>query len=179
MEKKFMWGVVVPGILIILLVFLSGSGIGYNVEESFVNSLDKNSIISEKYSNEKLLVKEIKIRNDFFLPRKIELTRTIACLSEQELDIRGATSFQTVYESADNPLFRDGFYDDTGVDIAPYESKTVKIYIKPSKFYPSVEGENITDQYSEINSITWLESDDYVDCWNYREADVVKEIPLN
>lgn len=178
MDNKLLWGVIIPAIAIALLVFLSGSGIGYEISESFVDSIDKEKIISDKYTNEKILVKEVTVKNNFFLPRKIELPNTAACLSNNDIDVYGATDLQTVYESGNNPLFRDGFYDDTGVDISPYESKTIKIYLKPTKLFAR-DGENITDQYSGVSSITWVESDEYIGCWNYEQGDVVREISLN
>ncbi|GEM_PF-4311396 len=90
---KILFGIVVPLIVMFTLVFLSTSNIGLNIEFKPVESINFNSLFSAG-GNNRIVLANLVVTNNFFLPRTIEANKYRACFYSTKL---GSVSNRELY----------------------------------------------------------------------------------
>ncbi len=77
MNKKILFGIIVPLVLLVALTILSNLNIGVSINFNPVKSLDFNELFGVDYR--KIILAKLTIENNFFLPRSIEVENYKAC----------------------------------------------------------------------------------------------------
>ena len=84
MNIKLILGIFLPSLVIISLVVLSSSNVGFSVLKETVKSVKFDSLFIKEARKGSPLLQVITIKNNFFIPRRFELPRLIACLNDKD-----------------------------------------------------------------------------------------------
>lgn len=141
MKKKFLFGIVIPLIIVVLLVAVGSTGIGFSVRKQAEQSVDYHTLVA---AQESVLVQTITLTNTFFIPKRYELPGIILCLNDKD----GAkprkelgVSYSEVSRRLDSPTpILDGLFFDyeysvkQGIDIPSKNVKEVKVFAHLNAF---------------------------------------------
>ena len=143
MNFKLIFGIFIPLVVIISLVFLSGIDIGFSIEKETEKFVQFNSLFTNQYgAKNSIPVQTITITNDFFMSKRFELPKLTVCLSDKE-GLKQRQNLQVKYsegkysKGSDVPIFSDLVYGYSsyssaqGVDIPANGKKQVKILVEP------------------------------------------------
>lgn len=121
-------GVLLPSVIIIVLVLLTGGDAGLTITEVTVESVDRIEM-----NNSMVVLQTITIENDFPLARRVEIPRYSACMVANS----GPTSLSTRYSERDltrpetAPIIRElfGYRTETTytVEVPAHGSKEIEI----------------------------------------------------
>lgn len=145
MNKRLLFGILIPLVLAIVLVILSISGVGLSVSETTTPTLDKSLFLENSSGNGYTLVQTISVNNNFFLGRKFEIPYYRACLMDTE-GVIGPRSASLKYSRGtrhrtpnvpilDEVLMDFDRYTSRIIDLGPHEEKTVQIKINGKYSY--------------------------------------------
>ncbi|GEM_PF-2447992 len=184
-------------LLIVALVIISIIGPGFDVETKTIANLSTGKITSAQ-SNERIVIQEIKIINNYFLPRAYELPRLKGCLydpaGKQKGTSIGLSYGESVKKSSPFPLGRMAtaesygrmYYQDSStaserVEVAPGDSKTVQLLLTPRYYYyDSYGGGSNTENYEEVLLIDVTNKDaDYNFCESIGDETREKAVKIN
>lgn len=214
MDRKLLLGVFLPFFIIFVLVLLSTSDIGFSIEKETEKSVNFNSLfvsrksiyfdndghvmvtlisdtdLSQNYkpTQEKgiIILQTIIITNDFFLPKRFELPKTIVCLNDKE-GLKARENLQVNYsegtysKGSDVPIFDEIFFDaytysGKSIELLPYSKKQVKILVEPKYLYNYDRDINTYKEYDELLLIELEGSQIYFYniCGNLKEEDLAE-----
>jgi len=178
MNTKFILGICIPLIVIIVLVTLSTVQTGFVVEEKLADGISMKAI-SENSQGKTLLT--VTVTNDYFLPRSYALPQLVACLYDssgknqgQNVYARWATINNILYPGADILLYPEQDRADvSGLDLAPNDKKSVYFYT--TSFYSSYIW-----RYDKLLLIENKDMTNYNLCYTITPAEVAgaRQIPL-
>ncbi len=144
-DKRLVFGVVIPLIIFLVLTFLSTSGIGLKVETTTADVIN----LSDSHP-----LQVIFLTNDFFIPRKYELPPLIACFYDYEDSFRSRqvslryshTDTVESRRSLDSLLFLDyPFRQKKSVELPSNSQTQIVVYIPADSYY-----KNLFSDYDEI-----------------------------
>ena len=137
LNLKILFGIAVPLIILFTLVFLSTSNIGSNIEFKPVDSINFNSLFDTVGGN-KVVLANLVVTNNFFLPRAIEAIKYRACFYSTKL---GSVSNREVYlyytSSKSQNYYQDDFlggsyrstYNDVNIEVGKNSKREVELYL--------------------------------------------------
>jgi hypothetical protein len=153
MNLKLLLGIFLPLVLLISLVLLSSSNIGFLIETDTIESVYFDSIfVKEAELENKVLVRTIIVSNNFFLPKRYELPKFLACLNNKEGNIRIPDLQVKYYEGtytkeSETPIFNeislydyyyygsnDYYYKSNSIELPTYSKKQIRIFIEPKDY---------------------------------------------
>ena len=191
MNLKILLGVVLPLFVIIVLALLSNSNTGLEIEKTYVSSVNLNLLVVNasrydpyNYNKGQLFLQNIKIKNNFFMPRKVTLPNVFGCLNDLETNTKLYVTLQyNYYDRASNydpyyigaPLTL-GYYDDSdGVEIEANGEKTLSIYATPIYYYSTIYG-----NYLNYDELILIEKDGqkYYDCSQLTDKDLQNAVHI-
>jgi hypothetical protein len=146
MNLKLVLGVFIPALVIIILIGLSSADIEFSVEKETINSVELGPLISTQYHpKSQVPIQTITVSNDFFMPRKFELPKLVACLNDKEgakqmQDLQVKYNEGTYSRGSDIPFFDDIFYDyrydsRRSIELSANSKKQVKVFVVPKYSY--------------------------------------------
>jgi len=186
MNIKLAVGILLPLALILFLVILSISNIGFSLEKQNVDSVQFSSLFVDKNSpkNNNIPIQTITITNDFFLPKRYELPRLIVCLNDKE-GIKPIQNIRVKYREgfysrgSDVPIFDEIFFDynyrpKQSIELPAESKKQIKILVEPKYLYNYGAG---IESYKEYDELLLIESKDssrysYKSCQNLESEDI-------
>ena len=192
MKIKLLVGLILPLLIMLPLIFLSNSDIGFSVKKENVKSVNFDSIFVENKNSEGVLVQFINASNDFFLPRKLVLPNLLACASHSENSIKrakfGVRYSEGTYSSEGNFIFDEIFFNlnnQKSIDIPPNSKKQIKIFVKPNYIY-DYEYDNNVNTYLRYDQLLLIESNandnyfsyDYNVCDNIESKKLEKSVSI-
>ncbi len=129
MDRRLLYGVVVPLAIALLLIALSASDIGLSAGITVVKQADRAALVGAAGASVPL--ETVSVDNGFFLPRKYALPHVIACLenSSSPGQLTGTSLSYAVGTDAASPSYPMG-YSREAVDLGPYTSKVVQISLQ-------------------------------------------------
>ena len=171
MNIKLIVGIIVPVLIILSLVFLSSSNIGFSIEKETEKFIKFDSLFTTQSSYQakgSIPIQTITLKNDYFLGKRFDLPRLIACLNDKEskkqresLTIRYS---EGNYEpSSDIPIFSELSYDyysnsaQQNVQIPAKGKKQIKILLEPKYVY-NYNNENYLESYKEYDEVLLVEA---------------------
>lgn len=168
MRPKIIIGIFLPLAIIIALVALSSSDIGFSVESKSVDSVRSGSLfVSQSDPKENIEIQTINIVNDYFLPKKFELPGLVACLNDKESkkEPQGLQLRFTQGQSSGSPgvPIYDGvmnYYPSSSrqtIDLPQYSTRTVKVLVQPVYVYNYIQE---IESYRGYDEILLIESKD-------------------
>lgn len=141
MNIKIALGIFLPLILAIFLTFVSASEMGLTIESADVESVSFSSTADNDVvvSQNAVLVRTIHITNDFFLPRKVEIPRLLACLKKGDVISDYGLLTLNYRESgfsvpSQDVYFRYSFDSRSVVNMPSNSSKEILVYLEPSRY---------------------------------------------
>ena len=168
MNTKLIFGVIIPVVIILLLVGLYHANIGFSIEEETVPELKLNDLFVKKYQDARYIsIDTIIIHNDFFLSKRYELPRYLACLIKNG-DTPGAslslqydhsdTARGRPYEFFDQLLipYQDNPYQES-VEVSAYGKKQVNVLIQQRVS---------REEYDSLLLVPLSDQDGYGSCYN-------------
>lgn len=181
--NKNLFGVIIPLVLIVLIIVLSISNIGFKTDKDFVKSVNYNDLFKEGLIKQ-INLAAVTVENDFFLPRSFELPRYFACLYDKDQK----TSAEQLFAQWD-PVEVDKselYYDQPSpVDISWFDKKQINLVAQSRgpyyKLEPYIEQKNATDYSKEFDQILLVElpEDNYGrGCYDLNFNDVSNAIKI-
>ncbi|MBS1266679.1 MAG: hypothetical protein MAG795_00647 [Candidatus Woesearchaeota archaeon] len=186
MKLKLALGIGLPTVLIVILVVLSTSNIGFTMNSETIESIPASSvyawdnkkinIVSDKKGinnrNNITSIQTINLENNFWLPRRYELPIFRLCLNDKD-GVKKRETLQPKYQvgiftqESINPIYGDIQYDfrSSGQSIEARKStkKQIRIILQPKSFYNSdQELDPDTRNYDEIILIEAKDQSRYV-----------------
>ncbi len=166
MNFKLIVGIFVPLLIIITLIILGSSKIGFSISEENAESVAFSSVFPQLGgSQEEVVIQTITITNDFFLPRRYELSRVAVCFRDKENPHQGRRDYLEVQYSegtylpqSDVPVFNkllvkswrsasSGNIDiATSIELPRMSKKKIKIILIPKEFYVSKNSTSVIQQ---------------------------------
>jgi len=206
MNLKILLGVIVPLIAITILVVLSNINTGFSIQKENEKEIDYSKLFTSQNQAGEIKLQTISIKNDYFLPKKIELPTIAACLYDKENKTRGQNLYVRYNEgkSSDipetpiaggllqtrNSYYGYGYYTATRtVDVPANSQKEVKLMVQPKYVYNNYDAANNNADY-EYDEILIIEPKEdknnynyysYDSCANLQEKDVddAVKIPIS
>lgn len=181
MKIKLLAGIILPLLIMISLIFLSNSNIGFSVKKETVKSINFDDLFSENKKSGGVFIQTINVSNGFFLPRKLVLPNLLACAIDDENSIKRAEFdvrySEGAYSSKDGFIFDEIFFDlddERSIDIPSNSQKQVKIFIKPKYLY-NYEYDNNVNNYLMYDQLFLIETNanDNLFSYNYNACDNV------
>jgi hypothetical protein len=161
MDRRLLFGVVLPLLFIFVLVLLGNASIGFSVERETEKSVQFDSLfVSQSHLKSNVPIQTVTLNNDFFMPRKFELPRLVICLNDKEgnkakENIRVKYSEGTYTKGSDVPIFDEIFFDyysysRHSIELLPYSKKQVQISVEPKSLYDYDKAINTYKVYDEL-----------------------------
>ena len=195
MNAKIILGIIIPSILIIFLIVLSGMDIGFSAQKETLKSISYNSLFLNNKDNTGTVLQSLILKNDFFMPKRYEFKRITVCLNDKEglqqrtnLNIRfnegisdrmSASSGLSMISDVGYPYYDYGTVDN--VEVPAKSQKEVKIFLQPQYSYNYYTRSTSSLDYDEILLIeTNQQLSSYNSCANLesRELDSAIRIPI-
>lgn len=134
MNIKLYLGILLPLVVIVILVVLSNSNIGFSVERENAETISFSSLFSgQSAPRDNVLVQTITMNNNFFMPRRFALPKLIACLNDKE-GVKKSEMLQARYSDADSQTQVyggiSGYYSaGQSIELPANSKKQVKVLI--------------------------------------------------
>ena len=153
MKLKIFLGIIIPIIIVIVLISLGSVDVGFSMKKSFQNNISANEIFRAGYSNNAFRVGEIQVKNDYFLPKRIDAPAFLACLYDKEgqrpLQNAGAIFYNEGEYSEDTRsldlgqiAYSSKYYYDSGyrnyktnIEIGAHQMKKLQVYYSSTRYY--------------------------------------------
>ena len=204
MNAKLIVGIILPLVVIIVLVALSSVEVGYSLETSNEEEIQFEKLFSDTYRASEITVQTIRIKNDYFLPKKIELPRIIVCLNDREgllkkqnmnvrynegssAEIPEAPILSEIIES--RPYYGYGSYADRrNVEVPAHSTRDVKVMVQPTNNYYNYDTQYGDYEYDEVlivepkedkNNLYYSYSYDSCASLNDRDFENAVSIPIS
>jgi len=189
MKKKVIFGIILPLSIIVLLIIISTSNIGYSIyKESARNIEIKEILVDHRSKVEKIPLQTITITNDLFLPRKYELPTMIACLYDKQ-GIKKTEEIEVFYNKRTNdidsdfPIFDEIFFmpqrdSKQNKEVSAFSKTQIRLMIQ--KKYIVLYHDSI-DSYMEYDELLLIEYDDtsrYKRCERIDNEDIESAIRI-
>lgn len=168
MNIKIALGIFLPLVLIILLVVLSSVNVGFSIDKETVQSIQFDSLFTVQIgAKSNIPIQTITLNNNFFMPKRYELTKIIVCLNDKEglknrENLNVKYSEGTYSRSSDVPIFDEVFFDYSyygrqSIELPGSSKKQVKILVEPKQLY---RYEETINSYRDFDEILLIESKD-------------------
>jgi hypothetical protein len=146
---KLFFGILIPLVIIITLAVISNMGDSIKVSKQTVNYVILNELFTNdsKYYDKNIILQNITLQNDYFLPRKYALPMVIVCLNDKE-GSKGRMSLSARYSEGtynynyNRYLFDDIFfgfdsyyYNNRAIELPTNGKKMIKISVQPQYRY--------------------------------------------
>lgn len=167
MKYKIILGIILPLLVIILITMLGSLGPGFDIDRSFEDSIVSKEVFKKNYDNNAIRIGEVKISNDYFLPKRYEAQIYVVCAYDEQ-GVRPLTSVGAVFynegEFSETARFADiskasslyygGYYNEysnykTSIELDAGESKTLQVYLSSNRYYYDYVSSNYGD-YDKI-----------------------------
>ncbi|MBI2652793.1 hypothetical protein HYX00_04980 [Candidatus Woesearchaeota archaeon] len=133
-------------------------------------SVKFNSLVTiDNQPRSNIPVQTITLKNDFFIPKRFDLPKMIACLNDKE-SVKRRENLNVRYSEgryssgSDIPLFSDLYYDSysysaQNVEIPANGKKQVKILLEPKYVYNyNNQNQNLFDSYKDFDEVLLIQS---------------------
>jgi len=167
MNLKLALGIGLPSALILILIILSTSNIGFNKYTETVEGIKPSALYVWDRDDTRNItaVQTITMENNFGLSRKYEIPMVILCLYDKD-GIKEIETLQPKYsegiylENSDIPIFNDATYGYRNsrqtIDLPSYSKKQIKILVGPK--YLSNYKEDIDTYNKEYDELLLFET---------------------
>jgi hypothetical protein len=171
MNRKLIFGIIIPLAVIIVLVSLSTINIGFSAKKQTIPSVGFFNIFVSSYGNSNVFVQKITIKNDFFMPKTYKLPLVDVCLydkdnqeSSQTLGTLKYMPTEHGYVSSEDVLITNSNYysNNEKIEIPSNEEKSVSAFVTPKYYYKS----DMTS-YDAYDEIVLVERKDQSGSYNY------------
>ena len=175
MNLKLILGIFIPLIFIIALIILSSINVGYSIEKENEKNLEYNKLFTSQSQAGEVKIQTITIKNDYFLPKKIELPKIMVCLSDKEGKTRNQNLYVRYNEGKSSEIPKTPIVEDLGlarssygynyytttkaVEVPAHSTKEVKVMVQPKYSYNyNYPTQNYADY--EYDELLIIEPDD-------------------
>ncbi len=193
MNLKFVLGILVPLIVIISLVVLSTVNVGFSIQKQSEKSIDFNVLFTNENRAGEIKIQTITVKNDYFLSKKIELPRVMACLYDKEGKVKSQNLYVRYNEGISSEIpetqvagelfalsssrYGYSYYTTSKVIDVPADSqKDVKVMVQPHYTYNYNNKKDESNyEYDEILIIEPEKKQDYYSydsCSNLDDKDL-------
>lgn len=178
-DKRIIYGIILPLIIIFVLIFLSGSNIGFKTNIEFAKEIDSNDFLSQ---NIEIKIGTLNIQNDFFIPRSVNIDKYYVCFND--LQNNNYIYFDLIYRK-DKITQKFDSYNSNSYEIGPYGNDNLDIYINSQSKPMMIDQKNDDETYlNQFKSKSlWVveakENEYYVDCHNLNYYDQKYEVVIN
>lgn len=193
MNAKLIVGIILPLFVIVVLVVLSSVEVGYSLEKVNEVEISFERLFSDTYRANEITIQTIKIKNDYFLPKKIELPRILVCLNDREgllkkQNVNVRYNEGTSAEIQETPILSEivgsrssygyGYYaDKRNVEVPAHGTRDVKVMVQPTSNY-NYDRQYGDYEYDELLIVEPKEDDNniysyysYDSCTNLHDKD--------
>ena len=145
---KIVLGIALPILIIITLILLSVSNVGWSVSEETVEAVEADELFfneSKPYAGSKhITIHTINIKNDFFLPRGYVLPYTLACYGTIQLYTYSFGDYQKSSYPYPGPIEPVPVRTTplSSVSMPAYGEKEVTVYLAPFYRYGEIVKES-------------------------------------
>lgn len=189
MNLKIFFGIIIPAVLIVILTIISSIDAGFSVDRTFIHDLNVQEVFENGNLRSSIEIGKIRLENDYFLPKRYEISYTTACLVDEDGTKEPQDAGYLSYSEGDSSS-NYGYYDsysyssgqETSIEIGADKSKTVKIYLNPQNLYAYEYGSNLTQQeiiiqkYGDYDALVLVESGrntyNYNSCYSLSESEL-------
>ncbi|MBI2652794.1 hypothetical protein HYX00_04985 [Candidatus Woesearchaeota archaeon] len=204
MNLKLILGIVMPLVVIISLIVLSSSNAGFYIEKETEKSLSYNSVFTSQNQAGEVKIQTITLKNDYFLPKKIEMPKIIVCLYDAQGKIKSQNLYVRYNEGKTSEIPKSsvfgelqsisraydyGYYTATRiVDIPAHSKKELKLMVQPKNIYNNYDynNKNSEAEFDEVLIIEPKEDKDnyysyynsYDSCANLHDKDIDSAIHI-
>jgi len=169
MKFKIIFGIILPVLIILSITILGSLGPGFDVKENFDSTIAAKEVFKQNYGSTAIRIGEIKITNDYFLPKRYEAGSFLVCAYDKEntrpIKMIGAL-FYNEGEFSENLRSADisslqyssmpyGYYNGyrnykTSIELDPKESKTLQVYLSSNDYYYDYNTKNSNRDYDQL-----------------------------
>ena len=196
MNIKLVLGIISPLLLIISLIVLSSLNVGFSIEKENVKSISYNSVFTNQNQAGEVKIQTITLKNDFFISKKTELTKIIACLYDIESKVKSQNLYVRYNEGKTSEIpttpvaselgltksisyYYDYYTATRIVEVPAHSKKEVKLMVQPKYIYDyNYNNKNYVEpEFDEILVIEPKEDKDnyysyYDSCANLNDKDI-------
>jgi|SRR3989344_1995157 len=161
MKLKVIFGIIIPIFIILFLVILASINIGFSADEKFVSTLRYNDIYESGQIKNQIQIGEIKIENDYFLPKRYILPYLVACLNDNEENKPRVYAGQVSYSEFDIPSDQYNSYPsqvDRSIELGISEKKEIKVLLSPDYNLRYNTIDQLLNNYDQYDSLILAES---------------------
>jgi len=191
MKAKLILGILIPLIIVLVLSILSTTNKGFSISSETKPEVMFNSLfLNQTYTyseKDNIQIQTLTLNNNFFMPRRFELPRMLACLNDNEnvkekksLQLRNSEGSYPKDPITDEILFS---YSDSreSVEVAANSQKRVKVLVEP--LYIENFDKNIAS-YKDYDELLLVESkekrrDYYTPCLSLTDEELINAIHIN
>lgn len=157
MKYKIIFGVIIPLIIIIALAIVASYG-EVKVKPKYIKELSVKEILGEKGIKYSVKIGELKLSNEYSLPKKHELVRFGACLVDKDKNKQTIEAGYIEYSEGEyedeEPYLIDSRYNNyKSVEVGAGEEKTVHVYLRPSYDFQYKNYTQLVEEYGDYDKI--------------------------
>lgn len=199
MNLKLLLGIFIPLIVIVVLVVLSSTDIGFSIEKENEKNLQYNILFTTQSQAGDVKIQTIKVKNDYFLPKKIELPKLMVCLYDKDGKAKSQNLYVRYNEGkaseipettlAEELLSARSYYGYNyyatarAIEVPAHSQKEVKVMVQPKYSYNyDYYNKAYTDyEYDELLIIEPKDKNDYYSsnsCANLDDKDLDEAIHI-
>jgi hypothetical protein len=175
MKYKIVFGIAIPTIIILLLVFLGSLNIGFSIDKTYVNQLAFQDIFTEDYQLRKSIkIADITVDNDYFLGKRYELPRLGICLDDKEGNLARLNAGNLQYSEGEYnynsndfifsessyrsyPYYYGGRSEARNIEINANNKKIIRIFLQPSYEFNYLNYTQLLNKYGDYDSLLIFE----------------------
>lgn len=198
MKLKIFLGVILPLVLIVFLTVLASWPSGFSTNKDFDEEIDFDVAFQNSYSNNAVRIGEIKVDNDYFLPKRFDAPNYISCFYDEDkkrplmtggyvfynegeyspnvkiLDLTTKASELAYYRPYN---YRNSNYK-TSIEIGAHKSKILQIYYSSNRNYYGYGGtENPERDYDTLLLIE-TKGNEQLSCESLSSEEIQKAIKV-
>ncbi len=188
MNRKLLFGICIPVLVIIFLILLSINPEGFVVDTHTIPQFEFKDLFSDWNESRapgtainRIILQTTTVKNDYFIPRKIRLKAPSACLFDRDGNTKGralAANYNVGVLTANGikATTSDRFYStEVEIDLKPQQEVEVELY------YDSRESKNRLQYFDHFDEILLVRSTkNYIPCMDLtqEEIDSAVRIPI-
>jgi len=200
MKLKIFLGIILPLVLVVFLIILASWPSGFSTNKDFDEEIDLDVAFQNSYSNNAVRIGEIKVDNDYFLPKRFDAPNYISCFYDEDKKrplMSGGYIFYNEGEYSPNVKILDlntkasglKYYHPyyygrnrdykTSIEIGAHKSKILQIYYSSNRNYYSYGGtENPERDYDTLLLIE-TKNNEQISCESLSSEEIQKAITIN
>jgi len=190
MKYKIIFGIAIPLFLIITLAIIASYG-SIESEEDFIESISLNDISKDGQIKPSIKVGDIKLTNDYNLPKRYELPSLGVCLIDSEGFKQKLEAGSIEYSEGDysygQEIYARKVENYRSVEVGSKEDKTVSVYLIPSYVFSKRTNKELIEEYKDYNELIIYKKEkqrnsynryNYLSCNNLNQKQVDEAIHM-